>query len=85
MDRIAGMTGPEHFVAGEHALETAETTNLDGGDPAQVARHARHIGEARAHFAAAQVLAWAALVADNSVSGVSEKWAALLGLKADGE
>lgn len=67
MHKAAGMTGPEHFLAGEHALETAE--------------HAQHVFEAQAHFAAAQTLAFAAMAADVDDDGVANGWAALLGIE----
>lgn len=84
MNRIAGMNGPEHFLAGEYKLQ--QVSHLDPGADKETARlHATQIAEAQAHFAAAQALCYGALVADGDLGEVSQAWQTLLGIKADGE
>jgi hypothetical protein len=76
----SSMTGPEHFRAGEDKLSRASHLNLDDGESARL--HMAMCAEAQAHFAAATTLTYGAMVADSDIDGVSEQWAALLGIES---
>lgn len=78
------MTGPEHFLAGEHALEESEMFDVRGRH-CDIPMSDAYAARAAAHFAAAQALCYGALVADAEQDNVSQEWATLLGIRADGE
>lgn len=79
MSKTAGMTGPEHYLAGEEALAQSETRSWSTPDDRE--RAMLQASQAQAHFMAAQVAAVGAMVADSEVDGASEEWAALFGVQ----
>lgn len=82
MNGIAGKTGPEHFLAGEDKLSRA--SHLDPRDEEDARLHAGMVAEAQAHFAAAQALAFAVLMAlDSDDDHIADGWSRLLGIKQD--
>jgi hypothetical protein len=84
LNRIAGMTGPEHFLAGEELLSRSELTELHR--PEMLAQAQALAAQAQAHFAAAQTLAFGLMAADGASGAVADSWRSLLGLdKADTE
>ena len=83
MAEKASMTGPEHFRAGEYAMQQAG--HLDPKDAEDARLHAAQVAEAQAHFMAAQASVFAVMAADSDDDAIADEWAALLGVKADGE
>lgn len=87
MDRITGMTGPEHYLAGEEALQRSETVAIT--TELEVRKATLLAQQAQAHFAAASTLTYGAMVADDNDNAeldvVSAGWAVLLGMKVEGE
>lgn len=83
MDRVAGMTGPEHYLAGEYALQQAELIRADAFmHEGQVNAQAAWCHRAQAHFAAARTLAIGVMVANSETGEAAEQWQNLLGAEA---
>ena len=80
MQKIAGMTGPEHFLAGEEAMGRSETVNWNDLQGIQMA--AVQAAQAQAHFSAARTLAIGAMVAGSETGEAAQAWRNLLGIEA---